>query len=155
MLAEHIGVDIVDVHLAGGAEQMAKTSTVQHRARSKHPSSRPARSLKGHAGQDIHGVADDEDYARGIVLDDVGDDVADDGGVFLEKLQPRLAGPLGRPRRDNDQLRVGVVAGAADANGDGREEGLPVHRSRTCPWANGSFLSTSAISSAKPLWARA
>ena len=110
MLSKDVGMHIMHVHSAMLAQQIAEPHAVQHRAGAEDPSARPAGTLLGDMGQNVHRIAHNQNDCRRILLQDFIHDVLDNFGVSLQQRQTRFSGPLLGPGRNDNQMCIGIVS---------------------------------------------
>ena len=94
VLAEHVGVDVLRIHVEVAPEQRAEAGGVQHRAGADDASgghAAPGGEMRRQVGHDVDRIGDDHEYGVGRVLQHRRHDGAEDGGVSLQELESGLA----------------------------------------------------------------
>jgi len=134
MLAEDIGVDVVDINAAVVAEEVAEAGAIEDGAGADDAffAAFP-RVLDGGIGHDIDGIGGDEDDGGGSGCCDVRHNSAHDGGVTLNEVETGLARFLGGASGDDDELGVSVIGRFARIDGDSWEVGLAVDEVKNVP----------------------
>ena len=98
-----------------GAEQRAKAGGIEDRAGADHPLGRQTRDAGRHLGHHVDRVGRDHQNGIRRRRKNLRDHGPKHGGVAVEQLEARFAGPLADPGRDDHRAgagQVGIVAGA-------------------------------------------
>ena len=115
MLADHIGVHVLWIHLEVSSEERTKSRRVQRRARPEHTRVRHAElrgKLRRQVRHDVHRIRDDEQHRVGRRAEHRRDDLPEHVGVALQQLQSRFARLLRHAAGDDDHARrveIGVL----------------------------------------------
>src|SRR5664280_316776 len=126
VFTQHVSMNVMHIHSAVPAQQVAEASAVQHGARPYHPSARPAGSLVGDVSQDIHRITNHQKNRRRILKHNPIYDALDNFGVSLEQLQTRFPGPLFGSGRYHNHVSIRIIRVSPFVDLDGREKGLTV-----------------------------
>ena len=111
MLAEHIAVDVLRVHIVVLREEVAETVGLEHRARAEDLLARIVELGRYDVGRNIEWVRDHDDHGFLRVFHDLREDGAHDLRVRARELQTvgRLSGQDRGSRRDDDERGVAAV----------------------------------------------
>ena len=108
MLADHIRVHVLRIHLEVSSQERAKSRCVQRGARAEHSRMRDAElrgKLRRQVRHDVHRIRDDEQHRVGRDAEHRGDDLPEHLGVALQQLQSRFARLLRHAAGDDDHAR--------------------------------------------------
>ena len=108
------------------SQKVFQSGSIQNRACAEDPVLRIAAELEGSVGKHIYGVGYDQENGAVVDLDDLRNDLPEDGHILFHQIQPGLSRLLARARGDNDHGRVGnigVVPGP-DLHGPGKGQAV-------------------------------
>lgn len=111
VLAEHIAVDVLRIHIVVLRKEVAETVGLEHRARAEDLLARIVKLGRYDVGRNIERIRDHDDHGFLRVFHDLREDGAHDLRVRARELQSvgRLPGQDRGPRRDDDKRRIAAV----------------------------------------------
>ena len=119
MFADHIGVDVLRVHVEVPAQQRSEPRGVERRARADHAAVRNAasrRKVRSQLRHHVHRIGDDQQHRVRRMLEHGRHDLAEHVRVALQQLQSCLTRLLRDTAGNHDHARSGEVRVRAGTN---------------------------------------